>query len=363
MNIYSNAKEMQLAALEVSPTNNFTGSINNFSKENATIETDLFDLETLDYYARKNCGLKVTKEEQAKFETEYRGGLQGDYSLEMNQKISNVVDSLIKYPQSKRSVIMMNNTWWMHDDTDEAKCCRELHFYLTQEVESDAVLLNCSGIFQAILFTIVGSGYLEKELSRYEYQHIRWKKKGKDNTQLALQVDAISQGLANASFLALPIFITATNTQQSFGPVEILGICIWGVALLMESIADFQKLAFLKRMKKEEKRNQVCNVGLWKYSRHPNYFAEWMVWNGLVVMALPSWLALKDIQSEIFNDQVDQILWLLLGAGLIYVSRMMYLTLVYGTGAIPAEHYSVQKRPGYKDYQKTTNRFFPGPPK
>jgi steroid 5-alpha reductase family enzyme len=207
------------------------------------------------------------------------------------------------------------------------------------------------------------SGYLEKELSRYEYQHIRWKKKDKDNTQLALQVDAISQGLANASFLALPIFITATNTQQSFGPVEILGICIWGVALLMESIADFQKLAFLKRMKKEEKRNQVCNVGLWKYSRHPNYFAEWMVWNGLVIMALPSWLALKDIQSEIFNDQVDQILWLLLGAGLIYVSRMMYLTLVYATGAIPAEHYSAQKRPGYKDYQKTTNRFFPGPPK
>lgn len=207
------------------------------------------------------------------------------------------------------------------------------------------------------------SGYLEKELSRYEYQHIRWKKKGKDNTQLALQVDAISQGLANASFLALPIFITATNTQQSFGPVEILGICIWGVALLMESIADFQKLAFLKRMKKEEKRNQVCNVGLWKYSRHPNYFAEWMVWNGLVIMALPSWLALKDIQSEIFNDQVHQILWLLLGAGLIYVSRMMYLTLVYATGAIPAEYYSAQKRPGYKDYQKTTNRFFPGPPK
>lgn len=149
MNIYSNAKEMQLAALEVSPTNNFTGSINDFSKENATIETDLFDLETLDYYARKNCGFEVTKEEQAKFETEYRGGLQGDYSLEMDQKISNVVDSLIKYPQSKRSVIMMNNTWWMHDDTDEAKCCRELHFYLTQEDESDAVLLNCSGIFRA----------------------------------------------------------------------------------------------------------------------------------------------------------------------------------------------------------------------
>ena len=197
------------------------------------------------------------------------------------------------------------------------------------------------------------SGYLEKELPRYEYQHIRWKKKGKDNTQLALQVDAISQGLANASFLALPIFITATNTQQSFGPVEILGICIWGVALLMESIADFQKLAFLKRMKKEEKRNQVCNVGLWKYSRHPNYFAEWMVWNGLVIAALPSWFLLQ--------SQENTIVWLLLGAGLLFTSRVMYSTLVYGTGAIPSEHYSLKKRPGYKEYQQHTNRFFPGP--
>jgi steroid 5-alpha reductase family enzyme len=207
------------------------------------------------------------------------------------------------------------------------------------------------------------SGYLKKELPRYEYQHIRWKKKGKDNTQLALQVDAISQGLANASFLALPIFITASNIEQSFGVLEIIGICIWGVALIIESVADFQKLGFLKKMKKTGMPNQVCSVGLWKYSRHPNYFAEWMVWNGLVIMAIPSWLALKDMQSEFFNGQVDQILWLLLGAGLIYVSRMMYITLVYATGAIPAEYFSVQKRPDYENYQRTTNRFFPGPTK
>ena len=206
------------------------------------------------------------------------------------------------------------------------------------------------------------SGYLEKELSRYEYQHIRWKKKGKDNTQLALQVDAISQGLANASFLALPIFITATNTQQSFGPVEILGICIWGVALLMESIADFQKLAFLKRMKKEEKRNQVCNVGLWKYSRHPNYFAEWMVWNGILIAAIPSLLSTDPLSINLFGNNYNDGLWLSLLC-LFYASWAMYKTLVYTTGAVPSEYYSAQKRPGYKEYQKQTNRFFPGPRK
>ena len=44
---------------------------------------------------------------------------------------------------------------------------------------------------------------------------------------------------------------------------------------------------------KAKERNVVCNVGLWKYSRHPNYFGEWMVWNSLIVMAIPSIQALK----------------------------------------------------------------------
>ena len=102
------------------------------------------------------------------------------------------------------------------------------------------------------------SGHLDKELPRYEYQHIRWKKSGKDNTQLALQVDAISQGLANTSFLALPIFITASNINQSFEIIEAIGMLVWGLALVFESVADFQKLRFLIKMKKTGLRNQVC---------------------------------------------------------------------------------------------------------
>ncbi len=45
------------------------------------------------------------------------------------------------------------------------------------------------------------------------------------------------------------------------------------------------------------------------------------------------------------------------------MSRLMYTKLVYHTGAVPSEYYSAQKRPDYKTYQKTTNRFFPGPKK
>ena len=80
-----------------------------------------------------------------------------------------------------------------------------------------------------------------------------------------------------------------------------------------------------------------------------------MVWNGLILMALPSLAHL--FESEGF------VVAALLTAGLFFVSRILYITLVYFTGAKPSEYYSVQKRPAYADYQQTTNIFFPGQPR
>ena len=198
-------------------------------------------------------------------------------------------------------------------------------------------------------------GLLKKEFPRYQYQRRRWEKSGKTNVQLALQVDAISQGLANVSFLALPVFIIASNTSSKLSGFELAGLIIWGFAFAMETLADIQKLAFLQEMKKQGKQRQVCNVGLWRFCRHPNYFAEWMVWNGLIIAAIPSWWVLQSAESTM--------VWGLLGAGLLFTSRMMYSTLVHLTGAVPSEYYSARKRPDYITYQQRTNRFFPGPPR
>lgn len=198
-------------------------------------------------------------------------------------------------------------------------------------------------------------GHLKTEFPRYEYQKRRWQRDGKSNTALAMQVEAVLQGFANASFLAMPALVIANNPSSTISVFEIIGIIVWLSAFLMESIADSQKLRFLRKMKTLGEKNTVCNVGLWQYSRHPNYFAEWMVWNGLVIAAIPSWLALYQQESTI--------IWLLLGVGVLLASRMMYTTLVFYTGAVPAEFYSVQKRPQYKEYQRVTNIFFPGPNK
>ena len=195
-------------------------------------------------------------------------------------------------------------------------------------------------------------GLLKKEFPRYEYQKIRWEKSNKTNTGLAMQVEALSQGLANASFLAIPIFLISVSPLSKLSTLEIVGFTIVILSLVFETIADYQKLKFLKEMKRQNKQNMVCDVGLWKYTRHPNYFAEWMVWNGLIIASIPSYISLFDSEALW--------LWIMIGVALLYTSRIMYITLVYLTGAVPSEYYSAQKRPAYKAYQQSTNIFFPG---
>ncbi|MCP4384296.1 MAG: DUF1295 domain-containing protein [Hyphomicrobiales bacterium] len=166
-------------------------------------------------------------------------------------------------------------------------------------------------------------GALEREFPRYQYQAVRWEKTGEANIPVARQVEVLAQGFANASFLSFPAFIIAANPASSISPVEILGFAVACGALVFESVADFQKVAFISRTKAEGLRNRVCDVGRWRYSRHPNYFGEWMVWNGLILMAVPSLGSLYRTESMPVA--------ILVTAGLLFISRIMYVTLVYLT--------------------------------
>ena len=200
---------------------------------------------------------------------------------------------------------------------------------------------------------LLKKGYLNKELSRYEYQRLRWKKSGYSNIDISLQYEIMIQCLANVTFLALPAIIQSYNPQDFISPLEIFGYLLWLVFLIIEHLADLQKQSFLRKAFLENKKKQVCNIGLWKYSRHPNYFAEWMVWNCLIISSLPSLFYFYSIEES-------KIIWIGLLVSLIYISKIMYNTLVYYTGAIPSEYYSRQRRPNYSEIQKKTNMFFPG---
>lgn len=191
---------------------------------------------------------------------------------------------------------------------------------------------------------------VKTEFPRYVYRRMELTEKGEKYPRFHMASEILAQGLANASVLAVPGFLLAVNAQATLHPLEIVGIGLWLMAYLLESTADVQKLKFIAHNK-----GGVCNVGLWRFSRHPNYFSEWLVWTGVVIAAIPSWWLLQDGEAGY--------VWVVLGIGGVGASVMMYITLVYLTGAIPAEYYSVRKRPEYKRYQETTNMFFPWFPK
>jgi steroid 5-alpha reductase family enzyme len=195
---------------------------------------------------------------------------------------------------------------------------------------------------------LLKKGYLNKELPRYSYQRIRWKKKGFINDKFSVQYEILLQCFANATFLAIPAILISNNSSQSFSIIEVIGFLVWVIFFFLENISDLQKQKFLINAKKNNLKNQVCNVGLWKHTRHPNYFSEWMIWNGLIIASFSSLLV---------NNSM--IVFLGTTTSLLYITILMYKTLVFLTGAIPSEYYSLIKRPDYKKYKQTTNMFFP----
>ena len=195
---------------------------------------------------------------------------------------------------------------------------------------------------------LLKKGYLDKELPRYQFQRVRWNKKGFTNYSVSIQYEILLQCFANITFLVIPAILISNNTLEYFTIFEIGGFVLWIVFFAVEHLADLQKQAFLINAKKNNLKNQVCNVGLWNYTRHPNYFSEWMIWNALI---------LASFSSLLYTEEIYIFIGVLIS--LLYISFLMYQTLVFLTGAIPSEYYSLIKRPGYKKYQENTNMFFP----
>lgn len=96
------------------------------------------------------------------------------------------------------------------------------------------------------------------------------------------------QALAVAAF-SLPFLVVLLNPRPLTSVVEAAGLLIWGVVVGGEAKADRQLAGF-----RADPSNQgrVCREGLWNYSRHPNYFSEWLHWGSYVVMTFgaPGWV-------------------------------------------------------------------------
>jgi steroid 5-alpha reductase family enzyme len=140
-----------------------------------------------------------------------------------------------------------------------------------------------------------------------------------------------------AWLISLPI-LPVLKSDQALGLLDALGVVLFLFGLVFESLADWQMSRFKARA---DSKGQVMDQGLWRYSRHPNYFGEFCVWWGFYLLALSA----------------DAWLWLL------FSPLLMSFLLMKVSGVPLLEKDLVDRRPAYREYQKRTNCFFPGLPK
>jgi steroid 5-alpha reductase family enzyme len=147
-----------------------------------------------------------------------------------------------------------------------------------------------------------------------------------------------AQGLLNA-VLSVPFLIACVDRRGALGAFEIAGATLFAVALAGEAVADRQLASFKAD---PANRGRTCRAGLWRYSRHPNYFFEWLAWVAYFVFALPSpW-----------------------GWTSVLCPLLMLLFLFRVTGIPMTEEQALRSRgDDYRDYQRTTSAFFPWLPK
>ncbi|MFB5618836.1 MAG: DUF1295 domain-containing protein, partial [Candidatus Nitrosomaritimum aestuariumsis] len=139
-----------------------------------------------------------------------------------------------------------------------------------------------------------------------------------------------------ASIISLPVVavMDGQNDSPNIGYIEYIAIIIWAIGFLYESIADWQ----LAKFKSDEcNTNKVMDTGLWRNTRHPNYFGETLIWWGFYLYAFssgPWWIILSPLIMS----------WLLLKF----------------SGVVMLEETIVKRRPKYQSYIDKTNVFFPG---
>jgi steroid 5-alpha reductase family enzyme len=160
------------------------------------------------------------------------------------------------------------------------------------------------------------------------------------NYPLTMLWVSLPQAPATA-LLALTVVAAAQRPEPSLDLRDALAALVFLVAIAGETVADAQ----MKRFRADPaNKGKVIETGLWAWSRHPNYFFEWLGWTAYAVMALDP-LHLPTYPTLI-------------------APAVMYLVLRYATGVAPLERTMIASRgEAYRRYQDRVSAFFPLPPK
>jgi|SRR6056297_919615 len=208
-------------------------------------------------------------------------------------------------------------------------------FFISEKSGNRAILVNFLVTLWGIrLATHV---YLRNKGKEEDYRYKKWRKDWGKWFYLRsyLQVYLL-QGLF-LFLISLPVLIINKNPGELFNLLDLLGVLIWVIGFYFEVVGDHQLKEFIKNRKNKGK---IMEEGLWKYTRHPNYFGEVLGWWGIWIIAL----------SVPFG------LWTIVGP-------IVITFLILKVSGIPMLEKRLEQKPGFEEYKKRVSKFIPLPPK
>jgi steroid 5-alpha reductase family enzyme len=214
-------------------------------------------------------------------------------------------------------------------------CAGSLYAALGDGDLSHRVLIAVlSGLEFGRIALVVVLRHRGEEDSRYAELRTRWRSRNAEQSRFFVFFQA--QALL-VPLLSIPFAAAVENAHPGLEPLEWAGIAVWVAGAGFELVADAQ----LRRFKATH-RGETMRSGLWRYSRHPNYFGQWLTWIGfaLIALAVPyGWAGLE-------------------------APALILVLILFVTGIPPSEEQALKHRgDDYRRYQRETSPFLPLPPR
>lgn len=215
---------------------------------------------------------------------------------------------------------------------------------LTSLILSSSSLLEFTPATIVTLLVIIWGGRLSWHIARRiatstqeDPRYVELRKSWRGNIALYMFLRVYLLQALLALTISIPVVYLHFSESKEWSVFALIGVIVWLVGFLFEAVADAQLKEFIGEVKN---RGNIMQQGLWKYSRHPNYFGELTQWWGIfiVVLGVPfGWVGV--------------------------IGPMMITFLILFVSGIPLSESRFKERTGWKEYKKRTSIFLPLPPK
>ena len=179
--------------------------------------------------------------------------------------------------------------------------------------------------------------YNRNKNKKEDFRYLQWRQQWGKSFYLRsyLQVFLL-QGIILLIIIS-PVMFAAINAPEQWNVFTGIGLCCWLVGFYFQTVADYQLSVFVKKRKGK---NEIMETGLWKFSRHPNYFGELMMWWGIFIIIIP----------------IPNSLWFI-------ISPLTITGLLLFVSGIPLLEKKQDGNPAFEAYKKRTSALIPMPPK